>query len=283
MQEGQVSVDGEPRPLPDPFLVVATQNPIEYEGTYPLPEAQLDRFLMKSTSAIPTRPSERTMLRLARRGVRSLSLDEVAAGSRAPTTCARRAPLVDATTVSDEVADYLVDVVRADARAAERRARREPARRGAPARRPQGGGAPGRPRVRDARRRRGPRRPVLAHRLVLRPEAELERVTPARRSPRRWRRCRCRDDADAARRRALLGSSACCALILPAGGSRSCWRSSVAGGDRRADALRGPRRRRASSASVPAGAVPRRAARGLRGQGARRWRGDGAPGGCRPD
>ena len=49
MEERQVSVDGEPRPLPDPFVVVATQNPIEHEGTYPLPEAQLDRFLFKIT------------------------------------------------------------------------------------------------------------------------------------------------------------------------------------------------------------------------------------------
>ena len=47
MQERQVSIDGVARPLPEPFLVVATQNPIEYEGTYPLPEAQLDRFLAK--------------------------------------------------------------------------------------------------------------------------------------------------------------------------------------------------------------------------------------------
>src|SRR3954451_5215209 len=53
MQEGQVSADGASRPLPDPFLVVATQNPIEYEGTYPLPEAQLDRFLMKIEVGYP--------------------------------------------------------------------------------------------------------------------------------------------------------------------------------------------------------------------------------------
>src|SRR2546421_2602372 len=48
MQERQVSVDGHSYPLPDPFLVVATQNPVEYEGTYPLPEAQLDRFLIQA-------------------------------------------------------------------------------------------------------------------------------------------------------------------------------------------------------------------------------------------
>ena len=53
MEERQVSVDGEPRPLPDPFVVVATQNPVEYEGTYPLPEAQLDRFLLKLTMPLP--------------------------------------------------------------------------------------------------------------------------------------------------------------------------------------------------------------------------------------
>ena len=51
MEEGQVSVDGVTRPLPRPFLVAATQNPVEYEGTYPLPEAQLDRFLLKVRAA----------------------------------------------------------------------------------------------------------------------------------------------------------------------------------------------------------------------------------------
>src|SRR5439155_25088944 len=54
MQERQVSVDGEARPLPDPFLVIATQNPIEYEGTYPLPEAQPERFLMKIEVRYPS-------------------------------------------------------------------------------------------------------------------------------------------------------------------------------------------------------------------------------------
>ena len=58
MEERQVSVDGDPRPLPDPFVVVATQNPVEYEGTYPLPEAQLDRFLLKLTMPLPPREDE---------------------------------------------------------------------------------------------------------------------------------------------------------------------------------------------------------------------------------
>ncbi|MYW05786.1 AAA family ATPase, partial [Streptomyces sp. SID3343] len=63
MEERQVSVDGVSRPLPDPFMVAATQNPIEYEGTYPLPEAQLDRFLLKLTLPLPERDEEITVLR----------------------------------------------------------------------------------------------------------------------------------------------------------------------------------------------------------------------------
>jgi MoxR-like ATPase len=63
MAERQVSVDGASRPLPDPFMVAATQNPVEYEGTYPLPEAQLDRFLLKVTMDLPGREDEMEILR----------------------------------------------------------------------------------------------------------------------------------------------------------------------------------------------------------------------------
>jgi MoxR-like ATPase len=63
MAERQVSVDGVSRPLPDPFMVAATQNPVEYEGTYPLPEAQLDRFLLKVTMGLPGREDEVEILR----------------------------------------------------------------------------------------------------------------------------------------------------------------------------------------------------------------------------
>jgi MoxR-like ATPase len=62
MQEQQVTVDGVTRDLPRPFLVLATQNPIEYEGTFPLPEAQLDRFLMRLSLGYPTRADERQIL-----------------------------------------------------------------------------------------------------------------------------------------------------------------------------------------------------------------------------
>ncbi len=82
MQEGQVTVDGESHPLPDPFLVLATQNPVEYEGTYPLPEAQRDRFLVRVDLGYPDEADERAMLRLARRGLAPAALDDVRAGRR---------------------------------------------------------------------------------------------------------------------------------------------------------------------------------------------------------
>lgn len=62
MQEGQVSLEGETLPLTDPFIVLATQNPIEYEGTFPLPEAQLDRFMIKVTVGYPSVAEEREIL-----------------------------------------------------------------------------------------------------------------------------------------------------------------------------------------------------------------------------
>ena len=62
MEERQVSVEGTTRPLPEPFVVVATQNPVEYEGTYPLPEAQLDRFLFKLQVAYPDADQEQEIL-----------------------------------------------------------------------------------------------------------------------------------------------------------------------------------------------------------------------------
>src|SRR5688500_16846667 len=77
MQERQVSVEGEPRPLPDPFIVLATQNPIEYEGTYPLPEAQLDRFLLKVDVGYPDEEAEKAVLRLRRHGVSPATLADV--------------------------------------------------------------------------------------------------------------------------------------------------------------------------------------------------------------
>jgi MoxR-like ATPase len=111
MQERQVSVDGIARPLPDPFIVVATQNPIEYEGTYPLPEAQLDRFLAKIDVGYPTADDEAAVLRLAHRGVAPATLDDVRAVTTPAELIDTRA-VVDATTVSDAIITYVVALAR---------------------------------------------------------------------------------------------------------------------------------------------------------------------------
>jgi MoxR-like ATPase len=111
MQERQVSVDGESRSLPDPFLVVATQNPIEYEGTYPLPEAQLDRFLVKLEVGYPSAEDEIAMLGLAHQGVDPVTLEDVEAVASARDLRAARFE-TDETTVSDEVVAYISSVVR---------------------------------------------------------------------------------------------------------------------------------------------------------------------------
>ncbi|MWB98866.1 AAA family ATPase [Agromyces seonyuensis] len=114
MEERQVSSDGVTRPLPDPFIVAATQNPIEYEGTYALPEAQLDRFLLKLVLEVPDRDSEFGVLRrhadgfdprdLASAGVRPV-LDATSLRSARAAAARVRA--------SDELLAYLVDLARA--------------------------------------------------------------------------------------------------------------------------------------------------------------------------
>jgi MoxR-like ATPase len=111
MSEGQVSVDGVSHPLPKPFLVVATQNPIEYEGTYPLPEAQLDRFLMKIEVGYPNEDQERDMLRMERDGLAPATLSEVEAVTDAESLLTRRR-LVETTMVSEEVVSYVTSITR---------------------------------------------------------------------------------------------------------------------------------------------------------------------------
>jgi MoxR-like ATPase len=177
MQERQVSLDGTAHPLPDPFVVIATQNPIEYEGTYPLPEAQLDRFLMQAELGYPDEPQERAVLALQRHGVASPPLERIRPVLDAQQIVTAR-DQVDATTVSDEVMGYLLAVIRAT--------------RGLPS---VALGASPRAAVHllaaaKARARLAGRDfvipddvaamapPVLRHRLVLTPEAELERFGP---------------------------------------------------------------------------------------------------------
>jgi MoxR-like ATPase len=112
MGEGQVSVDAENHPLPDPFIVLATQNPIEYEGTYPLPEAQLDRFLIRARVGYPSEAAERAMLALPRQGAGLGPLESVRPVIDRRQLAAIAAD-VDATRVTAEVAGYVVSVVRA--------------------------------------------------------------------------------------------------------------------------------------------------------------------------
>ena len=178
MEEGQVSVDGVSHPLPRPFLVAATQNPVEYEGTYPLPEAQLDRFLLKVVLPVPDRAAE---LEIVSRHAAGFDPQRRRAppGSRpspAPTTSppARRA--VRQVQVSPEVAGYVVDVARATRQAPSLGLGASP--RGAVAL------------MRTARAWawlsgrdfvtpddvKALAQATLAHRLSLRPEAELEGV-----------------------------------------------------------------------------------------------------------
>src|SRR5690554_383897 len=114
MEERQVTVDGLPRPLPDPFVVAATQNPVEYEGTYPLPEAQLDRFLLKLTVALPERNEEITVLRRHADGFDPRDLAaaglSVVAG---PADLAAGREEVAKVQVGNEVLGYVVDIARA--------------------------------------------------------------------------------------------------------------------------------------------------------------------------
>lgn len=109
MQEYQVTLGGETLSLPRPFIVIATQNPIEYEGTFPLPEAQLDRFLIKTSVGYPTEEEEQVILRQRRQRKQDsfqlkqvVSLEELRQVSR----------LIEDTHVDDDIERYIVSLVR---------------------------------------------------------------------------------------------------------------------------------------------------------------------------
>jgi MoxR-like ATPase len=112
MEERQVSADGVTRPLPAPFLVAATQNPVEHEGTYELPEAQLDRFLLKLRIDVPERDAEVQVLRRHADGFDPRALDAVTPATDAAgiTAAQRAAASVEA---SDDLLGYIVDLARA--------------------------------------------------------------------------------------------------------------------------------------------------------------------------
>ena len=177
MGENQVSVDGTTHVLPNPFMVVATQNPVEYEGTYPLPEAQLDRFLMKIEVGYPGPEQELEMLRMSRDGVRPTAIDEVEPVTQADELLAMRNQ-VSGLRIEDEVLDYLSKVVAAtrDQPSVELGASPRAAVHLLAASRAIAAMA-GRDYVTpdDVSRMA---RPVLNHRILIRPEAEIERYTP---------------------------------------------------------------------------------------------------------
>jgi MoxR-like ATPase len=113
MEERQVTVEGQARALPEPFIVVATQNPVEYEGTYPLPEAQLDRFLLKLQMGYPSAEQEQEVLRRHDAG---LDPHDVASVVRAVATAgdlAAARALVGDVRVEPAVLAYLVSLARA--------------------------------------------------------------------------------------------------------------------------------------------------------------------------
>ena len=177
MEERQVSVDGEARALPDPFIVAATQNPIEYEGTYQLPEAQLDRFLLKLNVPLPPRDQEIAILNRHARGFdpRDLSSLEPVAG---PADLAAGRAAVREVFVADEILGYIVDIVGTT--------RHSPALQlGVSPRGATGLLSTARSWAWLSGRNyvtpddvKAMARPTLRHRIALRPESELEGATP---------------------------------------------------------------------------------------------------------
>jgi MoxR-like ATPase len=108
MSEGQVTIDGHSHPLPQPFLVVATQNPLEHHGTYPLPESQLDRFLLRVRMGYPESASEREILRSEAGAARLDQVKPVASGA----DVIAMQDEVTRVKVDDSLVDYALEVVR---------------------------------------------------------------------------------------------------------------------------------------------------------------------------
>ena len=181
MEERSVTVDGVLHRLPEPFFVLATQNPIEHEGTYPLPESQVDRFLMKIVLDYPSPEAEREVLRLHQQG-----LDPHDPAGSGLVACCGPEDLeaawreIQAVRAEDALLDYVVHLVAATRRSPQvllgaspragvallQCARARAASQGRDFATPD-----------DVK---GMVHPVLRHRILLRPEAELEGLTPDR-------------------------------------------------------------------------------------------------------
>jgi MoxR-like ATPase len=108
MNEGQVTIDGHSHPLPQPFLVIATQNPVEHHGTYPLPESQLDRFLLRVRMGYPKAVNEREILRAEAGAAR---LDQIRAVASGADVLAMQEE-VTRVKVEDSLVDYALEIVR---------------------------------------------------------------------------------------------------------------------------------------------------------------------------
>ena len=222
MEERQVTRRRRPRPLPEPFIVVATQNPVEYEGTYPLPEAQLDRFLLKLVLPVPDRattrsrccggtptgfdPRDLAAAGVTRRWLAPADLDAGAGGGDARSRCRAEVPATSSTSPGPP--------------ASRRRCRLgvSPARRDGAARRPAGPG-PGSSgatssRPTTSRRSRTPRC-ATASRCAPRPSSRASTSARCSSSTAPRRRCRCRADG---RHRSVPAARSCWAW------SRCCCR-----------------------------------------------------------
>lgn len=181
MAEGRVTVDGNPKDLPEPFMVIATQNPIEYEGTYPLPEAQLDRFLLKLEVPLPERDAE---LEVLRRHAGYFDPNDLSTANINPVAAAedviKARHEVRSVEVHPAIQSYIVDLVRATRTAPSVSVGVSP--RGATALLRTGQSwawLSGRDYCTpdDVK---AMARPALAHRISLNPEAELDGLTPER-------------------------------------------------------------------------------------------------------
>ena len=181
MEERTATIDGEVHELPPPFLVFATQNPIDFEGTYPLPEAQQDRFLLKILVDYPDQESEMTVLRRHHEGFRAQRLDD--AGIQPVVSAQQLREMqkeVAETTVEDKVLDYIYRLVAAT------RTSRDLSNGASP----RAGIALLNSSKAVARLRgrefvipddvKAMALPVLRHRVLLRPEAEVEGLSPDR-------------------------------------------------------------------------------------------------------
>jgi MoxR-like ATPase len=107
MNEGQVTVDGQPREVPRPFLVIATQNPVEHHGTYPLPESQMDRFLLRVKMTYPAAESEREILRAQAGAARLDEVQPVLTGEEVVTMQEQ----VSKIRVDESLVNYTLDIV----------------------------------------------------------------------------------------------------------------------------------------------------------------------------